>query len=186
MTPLVNQFLEAISQAKNAGQWGTCIEKCNEALSELKGLDVESRYAISINLALCLLNRGSPNDIETAIRIYEELLSTLEPTDTRRNHLDMYLGYAFHGRKLGDRTRNLLVAIEHYCSAFTVYAKDKDPLMWASLSAEIGKALGEVGTDEAMKEAGTRLRDARDVFHLHDCLDEVIELEAALFDLGQC
>ena len=163
-----SRWKELVNKAWEREDWPKCKRLCEDAIRNNTEMTSEELYSVKLKLAFVLLHGGQDTSIESerAIEIYENLLEEVGSSSKKAISLHRYLGYAFHGRKEGNRADNIREAIRHYEIAIKGMEKSGDIETQACISVEIGYALMELVEygDVDLEKARAYLEDAYEVF----------------------
>jgi len=163
----VGDVVRDLTEAKERNDHSRCIALCSEGIALTGDPSTPDWYVFRINLCRFLLdydgettNRRSPEDVEKAIHIYSEILSTLPKVihGPRRGSAAMGLGWAYYLREAGSPSDNMEKAVTAFAMALRHYKREDDPSTWASLKAAIGMVYSKLQTNNAINYLSKSIR----------------------------
>ncbi len=157
----LDDVLDEFSEARKLRDDEKCIILAREAAKLCTDPQDEAWNATRHLLATYLLQSSreiSPEDVEEAIAIALELLSSL-PNDAteKRARAQMNLGYAYFIRPRGNRLANLYKAKEATEAALAHFSRETDAFFWAALNTRLGLVYSDI------EEGNERIRILRSI-----------------------
>lgn len=170
------------------------IELCAEALEAHSLREPTLRWAdASISLGDALVKRGGETDVETAITLYQAVLSefALESAPRVWVQTQLHLGSAYLKRSRDDSEGDADAAIQCTREALRLITRDGDAMAWARVQEQLGTAFAKRGLVGDAELAVDCFNSALSVHFSYRSLlrrsgDAVVDKAAVARDIAAC